>query len=115
MSKQKWVAVFLVIAFAVLIASVGFAATEQDRAKDLGPLQQQMLELRKEILKKHVEYGDITPERAAAMEKRMNERYEKLKANDFKPLHSKGKGSRHTGMKGCHNCQNTQGQQTETK
>jgi Protein of unknown function (DUF2680) len=116
MSKKKWLAGFLVIALALLVGSIGFAAVEQDRAKDFGALQQQMLELRKEMIKKHVEYGDITPEQAAIMEKRMTERYEQMKANDFKPFYGKGFGpgaGRRGGMMGgiggsCPNWQNTQ-------
>lgn len=118
MSKKKWVAVFLVGALALLVASVSFAAVETDRAKDFGALHQQMMEVRKEMIKKHLEYGDITPEQATAMENRMNERYEKMKANDFKPHAGMGMGmgmgsGRMGGMKGgmggnCYNDQKTQ-------
>jgi len=99
MKNKRWVVGFLVIALALMAIPVGFAAAENDRVKDFDALHQQMLAIHKQMLQKHVEYGDMTPEQAAAMEKRMTERYEYMKKNEFKPGggHGFGPGMGHMG------------------
>jgi Protein of unknown function (DUF2680) len=92
MKLKKWVVAILVIAMALMAVSVGFAAVQKNRVKDFEPLQQQMLNIHKQILQKHVEYGDLTAEQAAVMEKHMTERYESMKANEFKPGFGPGVG-----------------------
>ena len=118
MKRKNWVVAILVIAMALMAVSVGFAAAQKNRVKDFEPLQQQMLNVHKQILQKHVEYGDLTAEQAAVMEKRMTERYETMKANEFKPGFGPGAGHMSGRMGrmggGCPNWQDTPTQQQPT-
>lgn len=69
--KKRWMVAGLAGAMTLGVVGTAFAALTTDQAKEVETLHQQMLDLRKQVVQKYVEYGQITPEQAKAVTDRM--------------------------------------------
>ncbi len=97
---KKTVVLVLILALTLGTASLAFAAdppygifggnppqlkiTDEQKAQ-IASFYNQMLELKKQILKQNVENGTITDEQAKFMEDRMNSRLEAMKSGQWGP------------------------------
>jgi len=56
-----------------------------DQKEELAELHMELMETRKELIEKYVEFGVFSEEKGKEMIERMEKKYEKLKENDFIP------------------------------
>ncbi|GAW31308.1 hypothetical protein JDF658_10730 [Carboxydocella sp. JDF658] len=82
--KKKWlalVAAVLLVAFAV----PAFAAITDAQKKEILDLQKQIVELRKKMIDKYVEAGQLTPEQGKLMKDRMDQMEKYREQNGILP------------------------------
>lgn len=69
-------AAVLVLAMALPAVAATVSALTPDQAKELTALHQQMIDLRKQMVDKYVEYGRLTPEQGAQIKANLDARQE---------------------------------------
>lgn len=89
-------ATLLVLALAVpaLAAAVAPGTLSQDQAKEITNLHKQMMDIRKQMVDKYVEYGQLTPEQGKQIKANIDSRQQYFEKN---PGQFKGMGR----MGGC--------------
>lgn len=114
---KKTIAYMLVAMLVLLIAaSMVYAATPEQKAppagprqhitltdaqkQELVPLHNQILETRKQITQKYVDWGYLTQEQADERNTRMQEHMNKMQSGEWKGHGMMGKGH-HSGQKPC--------------
>jgi len=74
-----------------VITANGAVQLTEAQQKELATLHQDILEKRKEVVSKYVEYGVISQEKADKLISRLDKRYEMLEKNEFIPHRGKCK------------------------
>ncbi|MFC3884650.1 YckD family protein [Bacillus songklensis] len=69
----------------------------KEQKKELSTLQKDLLEKRKEVISKYVEYGVLTKEKGQKIISRLEQRYAELEKNDFIPKCNGFKKGHHKG------------------
>ncbi len=76
MKKKKIIGLMVLAAIAVLLVGQVGAAVESDSDNILEGIYEEMLQLRKQVVERRVELGEISPEQGEALIERMEENYE---------------------------------------
>lgn len=97
---KRFVALGIAVLVLALAAIPALAATDNSKAvEDLAQLYQQMVNLKKQIIDKRVELGQITEDQAKIAKDRVDQMYEWQKENNFQfgPGYGMGAGFCHGG------------------
>ncbi len=87
-----------------LLAPAAFGAVTDAQQKEIDSLYKQMIELRKQMIQKYVEAGEITPDQAKLMQERMDYMLKNRSQNGFRglgPGACGGPGAGGPGFGGC--------------
>lgn len=97
MSKKVLISL-LVVGIMLIAVPIVLGATDNAKLQEITKIQQQLLDLRKQLVQKYVEDGQITPDQGKAMQDRMDQGYKYAEENGFQPGPGCGGGGFGPGM-----------------
>jgi len=65
--KKRFIVAVVTLLVVALVAPAAFAAITDQQQEEINKIYQQMFDLRKQVIDKYVEGGEITPEQAEAL------------------------------------------------
>lgn len=83
--SKKLLVTLLVAGLMLAAVPIVLGATDNSKLADIAKLQQQIFDLRKQLVQKYVENGQITQEQGTFMQNRMEQMYQYQQQNGFQP------------------------------
>ncbi len=83
--SKKLLVILLAVGLMLVAVPIVLGATDNSKLGDIAKLQQQIYDLRQQLIQKYVESGQITPEQGKFMQNRMEQMYQYQQQNGFQP------------------------------
>lgn len=84
--KKKLLVFLVTVALLSLVVPNAFATISENQKKELDGLYQQVFELRKQVIQKYVEAGELSSEKGNALIKELEKELENSRKQGFKPI-----------------------------